>query len=79
MDDLTIRDLEYVRDILERREVLAEFSIRDLIDELTDRLEHRGNGESKPKTFGCPYCGRQYKTFDDACSILELVHLSDNV
>ncbi|RXW17241.1 hypothetical protein EST38_g8611 [Candolleomyces aberdarensis] len=66
LDDLTTRDLEYVGQILERREVLSEFSTRDLIDELTDRLERRGNGGSKEKTYGCPYCGKQYKTFDEA-------------
>lgn len=73
MDDLTTRDLEYMGEILERREVLAEFSTRDLIDELTDRLERRGNGGSKPKTYGCPYCGKQYKTFDEVRLIWDYI------
>ena len=69
MDDLSTRDLEIVGNILERREVLAEFSTRDLIDELSDRLERRGNIISKKKTYGCPYCGKQYATFDEVRSI----------
>ena len=70
MDGLSTRDLEIVGNILERREVLAEFSTRDLIDELSDRLERRGNSNSKKKkTYGCPYCGKQYATFDEVRSI----------
>lgn len=56
------RDIDYVADILERREVLSEISTRDLVDELQDRLERRGGGLSKPKTYKCPYCGTKYNT-----------------
>ena len=42
---------------------------RELIDELTDRLERRGNTGSKikeaikpKKKYGCPYCGAKYDT-----------------
>ncbi|RXW17239.1 hypothetical protein EST38_g8613 [Candolleomyces aberdarensis] len=75
MDRLNTRDLEIVGDILERREVLAEFSTRDLIDELSDRLERRGNIISKKKTYKCPYCGRTYDTFDQAkaCATLPAI------
>ncbi|KAJ2935508.1 hypothetical protein H1R20_g1584, partial [Candolleomyces eurysporus] len=75
MDGLNTRDLEIVGDILERREVLAEFSTRDLIDELSDRLERRGNIISKRKTYKCPYCGRTYDTFDQAkaCATLPAI------
>ncbi|KAJ2918790.1 hypothetical protein MD484_g1577, partial [Candolleomyces efflorescens] len=74
MDGLSTRDLE----ILERREVLADFTSRDLIEELSDRLERRGNSNSsskKKKTFGCPYCGKQYDTFDKAkaCATLPAI------
>jgi hypothetical protein len=63
MDELTTRDLDYVSAVLERREVLAEISTRDLVDELSGRLERRGI--LKKKTYGCPYCGKQYPTFDE--------------
>ncbi|RXW17395.1 hypothetical protein EST38_g8459 [Candolleomyces aberdarensis] len=38
MDGLNTRDLEMAGNILEQREVLAEFSTRDLVDELSNRL-----------------------------------------
>ena len=64
MDDLSARDLDNAGTILERREVLSELSTRDLIDELSDRLERRANDKSKErKTYQCPYCGRTYPTF----------------
>ncbi|KAJ2930859.1 hypothetical protein H1R20_g6224, partial [Candolleomyces eurysporus] len=66
MDGLSTRDLESVGEILERREVLADFSTRDLIDELSDRLERRGNLISKKKTYKCPYCGTKYSTAQQA-------------
>jgi protein-arginine kinase activator protein McsA len=68
MDGLSTRDFE----ILERREVLSDFTSRDLIEELSDRLERRGNSNSskKKKTYGCPYCGKQYDTFDKVSSSL---------
>ncbi|KAJ3519118.1 hypothetical protein NMY22_g13344 [Coprinellus aureogranulatus] len=53
---------------LERREFLEELSTRELIDELADRLERRGNTISKAKElvkgkkYGCPYCGAKYDT-----------------
>ena len=70
MDGLSTRDPEMVGDILERREVLAEFSTRDLIDELSDRLERRGNiiSKKKKKTYKCSYCGTDYDTFDKVSS-----------
>ena len=61
MDELNSRDLDFVSEVLERREVLAEFSTRDLVDELRDRLERRGGIISKP-SFKCPYCGTKYPT-----------------
>ncbi|KAJ2928347.1 hypothetical protein H1R20_g8767, partial [Candolleomyces eurysporus] len=75
MDGLSTRDLEIVGDILERREVLAEFSTRDLIDELSDRLERRGNIISKKKTYKCPYCGTKYDTAEKAkaCATLPAI------
>ncbi|KAJ2928329.1 hypothetical protein H1R20_g8748, partial [Candolleomyces eurysporus] len=62
MDGLSTRELQ----ILERREVLSEFSARDLVDELSDRLERRGNNNSKNKGYTCPYCGKKYDTFEKA-------------
>ncbi|KAJ2928184.1 hypothetical protein H1R20_g8900, partial [Candolleomyces eurysporus] len=61
VDELNARDLDFVSEVLERREVLSEFSTRDLVDELRDRLERRGNIISKP-SFKCPYCGTKYST-----------------
>ena len=66
VDELTTRDLDFVNAVLERREILSEISTRELIDELSDRLESRGL--TKKKTYGCPYCGRQYPTFDEVRS-----------
>ncbi|KAJ2935509.1 hypothetical protein H1R20_g1585, partial [Candolleomyces eurysporus] len=38
MDGLSTRDPQIVGDILERRELLAQFSTRDIIDALIDRV-----------------------------------------
>ncbi|KAJ2930862.1 hypothetical protein H1R20_g6221, partial [Candolleomyces eurysporus] len=73
VDELNTRDLDYVTDILERREVLSEISTRDLVDELRDRLERRGGKPSKPKTYGCPYCGKKYPSFDEVSRLLVLI------
>ncbi|TEB33330.1 hypothetical protein FA13DRAFT_1568465, partial [Coprinellus micaceus] len=46
-----------------RSEVLSDFSTRELVDELSDRLERRGNLPSKlKKTYGCVICGKKYPT-----------------
>lgn len=45
-----------------RSDVLADFSTRELVSELSERLERRGNIISKKKTYQCPYCGKKYPT-----------------
>jgi hypothetical protein len=46
-----------------RSEVLSDFSTRELVDELSDRLERRGSLPSKlKKTYGCVICGKKYPT-----------------
>ncbi|KAF6750999.1 hypothetical protein DFP72DRAFT_1172615 [Ephemerocybe angulata] len=42
VDEFATRDLEAFDYALERREILADLSTRNLIDELSDRLERRG-------------------------------------
>ena len=53
---------------LERRsEILADFTTRELANELSDRLERRGNIPSKlKKTYGCVICGKKYPTPEEA-------------
>lgn len=49
-------------DALERREILSDFTTRELLDELNERLERRGPGKTTPKKGGggtrCFNCGR---------------------
>ncbi|KAJ3533990.1 hypothetical protein NMY22_g7107 [Coprinellus aureogranulatus] len=85
------RDLEvqYARELLDydfldygfdRREFLDELSTRELVEELSERLERRGISPSKAlekaglkkpkrsnsKPFKCPYCGTDYATQQEA-------------
>ncbi|KAF6752586.1 hypothetical protein DFP72DRAFT_1171472 [Ephemerocybe angulata] len=66
VDEFATRDLEAFDYALERREILADLTTRDLIDELSDRLARRGGGNSKEKGFKCPYCGKVYQNEADA-------------
>ncbi|KAF6759206.1 hypothetical protein DFP72DRAFT_1102452 [Ephemerocybe angulata] len=43
LDEFATRDLEAFDYALERREIIADLSTRDLIDELSDRLERRAD------------------------------------
>ncbi|KAF6744394.1 hypothetical protein DFP72DRAFT_83008 [Ephemerocybe angulata] len=65
VDEFATRNLEAFDYALERREILDDLSTRDLIDELSDRLERRA-GEKLQKGFKCPYCGKNYKNEADA-------------
>ncbi|KAJ3514552.1 hypothetical protein NMY22_g14695 [Coprinellus aureogranulatus] len=49
-----------------RSDILSDFTTRELVDELSDRLERRGQKPTKPKTYKCVYCGRAYPTFEQA-------------
>jgi len=49
-------------DALERREILWEFTTRELLDELNERLERRAPPKASPKRGGggtrCSNCGK---------------------
>ncbi|RXW20148.1 hypothetical protein EST38_g5694 [Candolleomyces aberdarensis] len=56
MDTLSARDIEKVYfDNLERRELLSEFTTRELLDELVERAPAGGS-------YTCPYCGTVFST-----------------
>ncbi|KAJ2928333.1 hypothetical protein H1R20_g8765, partial [Candolleomyces eurysporus] len=61
MDGLSTRDLQIVGDILERRELLAQFSTRDIINALIDRVGPKKAAASKTnlKKDKCPSYGKQ--------------------
>ena len=51
-----------------RSEILADFTTRELVTELSDRLERRGQTISK-KSFKCVYCGKKYDTAAKVCRL----------
>jgi 5-methylcytosine-specific restriction endonuclease McrA len=53
-----------------RSEILADFTTRELVTELSDRLERRGNVVSK-KTYKCVYCGKKYDTAAKVCRLFQ--------
>ncbi|KAF6757010.1 hypothetical protein DFP72DRAFT_1066384 [Ephemerocybe angulata] len=61
-DEFDARDTREIQSLLGRSEImeeLAEISTRDLIDEVSSRLEARG-GFQLPKRYECSKCGRKY-------------------
>ncbi|KAF6750592.1 hypothetical protein DFP72DRAFT_851669 [Ephemerocybe angulata] len=56
-DELAARGDAYT-EALERREIMTDISTRELIQELSERLERR-EGEKQKK---CKYCGRTFKS-----------------
>ncbi|KAF6744556.1 hypothetical protein DFP72DRAFT_1078402 [Ephemerocybe angulata] len=61
-DEFDARDTREIQSLLRRSEImeeLAEISTRDLIDELSSRLEARG-------MYPCKKCGRNWKSGGDA-------------
>jgi hypothetical protein len=62
-----------------RSEILADFTTRELVTELSDRLERRGGIISKPKTYKCVYCGRKYDTAARVCQHISCGELSTDL
>ncbi|KAJ2926282.1 hypothetical protein H1R20_g10812, partial [Candolleomyces eurysporus] len=67
MDPLSAREIENIYfDNLERRDLLSEFTTRELLDELIERapagLPNGGGNGGGGGTFTCPYCGTVYTT-----------------
>ncbi|KAF6749381.1 hypothetical protein DFP72DRAFT_541816 [Ephemerocybe angulata] len=61
LDEFATRDLEAFDYALERREIIADLSTRDLIDELSDRLERRADKPLKLlKANACGFCGKHH-------------------
>ncbi|KAF8157971.1 hypothetical protein B0H34DRAFT_436877 [Crassisporium funariophilum] len=65
--DATLQARELI-DGLATRGILSEYSTRDLADELNERLQRRGSGNSVP-SFKCPYCGSTYATFAEVSNV----------
>ncbi|KAF5324014.1 hypothetical protein D9611_008444 [Ephemerocybe angulata] len=57
-DELAARGDAYT-EALERREIMTDISTRELIQELSERLERRADEKKQKK---CKYCGRTFKS-----------------
>ncbi|KAF6751980.1 hypothetical protein DFP72DRAFT_1171833 [Ephemerocybe angulata] len=66
VDELSTREIQGLLRRSEIMEELAEISTRDLIHELSSRLEARGGNSSKPKKYYCWSCNVAYEDEDDA-------------
>ncbi|KAF5334452.1 hypothetical protein D9611_014479 [Ephemerocybe angulata] len=81
-DEFDARDLVdelSVRNLLRRSEImddLAEISTRDLITELSSRLEARGGGGSKP-VYNCWLCNKEFSNKDDARNHCKTINEED--
>ncbi|KAF6751979.1 hypothetical protein DFP72DRAFT_850168 [Ephemerocybe angulata] len=67
-DEFDARDTREIQSLLGRSEIMEELAVistRDLIDELSSRLEARGGGGSKP-VHKCWICNREYSTYEEA-------------
>ncbi|KAF5329879.1 hypothetical protein D9611_013419 [Ephemerocybe angulata] len=61
VDELSTREIQSLLRRSEIMEELAEISTRNLIYELSSRLEARGGGASKP-VFHCFHCHKKFPT-----------------
>ncbi|KAF6745103.1 ectomycorrhizas-regulated small secreted protein [Ephemerocybe angulata] len=62
IDELIAREEAY--NALERRDLFADISTRELIDELSDRFERRAGNNLK--LYQCEYCHQSFDSKDDA-------------